>query len=1105
MLFATLLLTAVLARPELAPAPRPAQEAAQPPKKFEKGGFRKKGFGGERPAESAAPSAPGEAMPGGLVRMRSLGPALTSGRISGFAVDPKDRSKYYVAVASGGVWKTTNAGTTWTPLFDTQGSFSIGYIALDPKNSDVVWVGTGERNNQRSVGYGDGVYKSTDGGRTWTHLGLKASEHIAKIVVHPTESDTVFVASQGPLWSAGGDRGLYKTTDGGKTWSRILETDEHTGVTDFVIDPKNPDVIVAATHQRRRHVFTIIHGGPGSAIHRTEDGGKTWTKITAGLPKDVDLGRIGLASAPSDPKTLYATVEAAKGQGGIHRSTDFGKTWEKRNGFDQQGQYYSHVVVDPVNKDRIYVMGVSIMVSSDGGGSLSGLPSTFKHVDNHDIWVDPKDPKYYLVGCDGGIYESFDRGQNWLFKANLPVTQYYDVGVDQNPASGPFYHIYGGTQDNFTFGGPVRTRSISGIANSDWYVVQGGDGFHVKVSPDDPNIVFAESQYGGLVRFDRRTGGRTDVRPLPPPGTAPLRWNWDSPLMISPHNPKRVYFAAQFLFRSDDRGSSWSMVSPDLTRQIDRDKLPVMDKVWGPDAVFRHGSTSPYGNIVSLAESMKTEDLLYVGTDDGLIQVTEDGGKNWRKVEKFPGVPERTYVSKLVASQHAADTVFAAFDNHKMGDFKPYLLKSTDAGKSWTSIAGDLPERGTVYCLVEDHVNPDLLFCGTEFGLFATWDGGKKWTKLPGLPTIQVKDLAIQKANTDLVIATFGRGFYVLDDYGPLREYTPELKAKAAHLFQPRDAYLYQQSSPLGGFGKGEQGAAYYTADNPTYGVTLQFHVKEAAKSLKQLREEKEKAGKDKEPAAPSAAVLQAEADEEPAVTTVVISNADGAVVRTLSAPTSAGLHRLVWDLRENATGMYAAPGKYTATLGRRVNGKYEKLAQVSFAVKPDPQYPLTAEQYAEMTAFSNQMRKLQRTMTGTMASVTDLLNRLEAVKTAADLLPLSEEPARQKVRGLLAEVKKVQRTLSGARGPAAAGRDEDAQPITLAQRISYAAAGGRGAIGPPTGTQKQAYETAGKLLAADLATLRRILEKDLPELERKIEAAGGPYIPGRLPVWDGK
>jgi photosystem II stability/assembly factor-like uncharacterized protein len=1105
MLLTSLLLSLAVAVPEPDPAPRTGQEAAQPPKKFEKGQGRKRGFG-EKTADAPTSSAGGEAMPLGLAKLRSIGPGLTSGRVSGFAVDPKDRAKYYVAVASGGVWKTLNAGTTWTPVFDTQGSFSIGYVALDPKNSDVVWVGTGERNNQRSVGYGDGLYKSTDGGRTWTHVGLKASEHIARIIVHPADSDTVFVAAQGPLWSAGGDRGLYKTTDGGKTWAKVLETDEHTGVTDFVIDPKNPDTIVAATHQRRRHVWTIIHGGPGSAIHRTEDGGKTWTKITAGLPKDVDLGRIGLASAPTDPKTLYATVEAAKGQGGIHRSTDFGKTWEKRNGYDQQAQYYSHVVVDPVNKDRIYVMNVSIMVSNDGGSTLSALPSSFKHVDNHDIWIDPKDPKYYLVGCDGGIYESFDRGQNWVFKSNLPVTQFYDVGVDQNAASGPFYHIYGGTQDNFTFGGPVRTRSVSGIANSDWYVVQGGDGFHVKVAPDDPNIVFAESQYGVLVRYDRRTGSRTDVRPLPPPGTPPLRWNWDSPLMISPHDPKRLYFAAQFLFRGDNYGDSWTMVSPDLTRQLDRDKLPVMGKLWGPDAVFRHGSTSPYGNIVSLAESFKTEGLLYVGTDDGLIQVSEDGGKNWRKGEKFPGVPERTYVSKLVASQHAADTVFAAFDNHKMGDFKPYLLKSTDAGKSWTSIAGDLPDRGTVYCLAEDHVNPDLLFCGTEFGLFVTWDGGKKWSKMPGLPTIQVKDLAIQKANTDLVVATFGRGFYVLDDYGPLREYTPELKNKPAHLFKPRDAYLYQQSAPLGGFGKGEQGAAYYTAENPTYGVTLQFYIKEAPKTLKQLREEKEKAGKDKEPAPPSAADLQAEADEEPASGSLVISNADGAVVRSYSAPTAAGLHRQVWDLRENNTGVYAAPGRYTATLGRRVNGKYEKLATVEFAVKPDPQYPLTPEQYGEMAAHSARMRKLQRTMTGTMASITDLLARLEAVKSAADLLPLSEEPSRLKVRELITEVKRIQRSLTGSRGAAAAaGRDEDAQAITLAQRISYAAAGGRGAIGPPTGTQKQAYETAGKILAAELDKLRRVLEKDLPELEKKIEAAGGPYIPGRLPVWDGK
>ncbi|MEO2089922.1 MAG: glycosyl hydrolase, partial [Gemmataceae bacterium] len=521
--------------------------------------------------------------------LRSIGPAVTSGRVAAFAVHPKDRSHFYAAVASGGVWKTTNGGTTWTPVFDTEGSYSVGAVTLDPQDANTVWVGSGENNSQRSVAYGDGVYRSTDGGKSWKNVGLKRSEHIARILVHPKNSDVVYVAAQGPLWGPGGDRGLFKTTNGGKSWERVLFVDDDTGVTDVVMDPRNPDVLVAASYQRRRHVWTLVNGGPGSGVHRTTDGGKTWTKITAGLP-GVDLGRIGLAMAPSDPDTIYAQIEAAEKNGGIFRSTDSGKTWEKRNPFDSQAQYFCTPRVDPVNKDRLYVMNVVNQVSDDGGATLRALGEADKHVDSHDIWIDPADPKYYLCGCDGGVYESHDAGKTWVFKANLPVTQFYDVGVDQNPKSGPFYHVYGGTQDNYTLGGPVRTRSTNGIVNADWYVVQGGDGFHCKVDPDDPDTVYAEYQYAGIVRFNRKTGNRVDIRPIAGKGEPPLRWNWDSPFIISPHNSKRLYFAANKLFRTDDRGDSWTAVSPDLTRQLDRDRLKVFGKIQSPEAVAKNVS-----------------------------------------------------------------------------------------------------------------------------------------------------------------------------------------------------------------------------------------------------------------------------------------------------------------------------------------------------------------------------------------------------------------------------------------------------------------------------------------------------------------------------------
>ena len=1060
-------------------------------------------------------------LPLSALKPRLVGPAVTSGRVVGFAVHPQDRSHYYVAVASGGVWKTTNAGTTWTPIFDGEGSYSIGVVVLDPKNPNTVWVGTGENNSQRSVGYGDGVYKSTDGGRSWQNVGLKQSEHIGKILIDPRDSDTVYVAAQGPLWGPGGDRGLYKTTDGGKTWNQVLKIDENTGVTDVVLDPRNPDVLIAASYQRRRHVWTIINGGPGSAIHRSTDGGKTWKKTTAGLPAG-DLGRIGLAVAPSDPSTVYAIVEAAE-NGGIHRSTDFGVSWEKRNPFSAQSQYYAHLVVDPVNKDRLYAMNVLVQVSDDGGKTLAPLGERFKHVDNHELWIDPKNPDYYLLGCDGGIYESFDRAANWHFKPNLPVTQFYDVACDE---AGPFYHVYGGTQDNFTLGGPARNRSATGITNADWFVTQGGDGFHCKVDPTDPNTVYSEFQYGGLCRFDRRTGQRVQIQPQAAPGQPPLRWNWDSPLIISPHDPRRLYFAANILFRSDDRGDSWKPVSPDLTRQLDRDKLAVMGKVWGPDAVFKHGSTSFYGNCVALAESPKKDGLIYVGTDDGLIQVADGAG--WRKVESFPGVPDRTYVSKLVASQHDPLTVYASFDNHKNGDFAPYLLKSTDAGKTWASIAGDLPARGTVYCLAEDHVDPDLLFCGTEFGLFVTVDGGKKWQRIKnGLPTIQVKDLAVQRPMNDLVIGTFGRGIYVLDDYSPLRQLKKtETLAKDA-LLPVRDAVLFIPASPYGGQGKAFQGASFYTADNPPLGATFTYHLKEGLKTRKQKRKDAEKeAAKANKPAAyPTPDELRAEAEEEAPAVFVEIRDPDNTLVRTVFGPTAEGTHRVTWDLRDpsatlpapaprggpaedddddtpRGSGPLVVPGKYTARLFKRVGGEATLAAgPVEFNVVLDPLIAVGPGDLAAQVKFHREVLRLQRAVTGAANVSTEVGTRLEQIRRALDAAGKADEGSKKEVRAMIARNRDIQRALRGDN--VLRGRNENV-PVSIGERVQVAGGSAARYLGKPTGTQQEAYAAAGKEFAAELAKLRQLAETDLPALEKKLDRFDAPWTPGRLPTWDG-
>ncbi len=1047
-------------------------------------------------APAQAPAAE-KAPPVNTFRLRSIGPAVTSGRVVGFAVDPSDRAKYFVAVASGGVWKTVNAGTSWTPVFDGEGSYSIGCVVLDPKNPDTVWVGTGENNSQRSVAYGDGVYKSIDGGRSWTNMGLKASEHIGNIVIDPRDSNVVYVAAQGPLWGPAGDRGLFKTTDGGKTWNKILNIDENTGVTDLVIDPRNPDIIHAASYQRRRHVWTLINGGPGSGIHRSTNGGKTWKKLGGGLPGG-ELGRIGLASAPTDPDTIYAIIESANNSGGIFRTTNNGITWSKRNPFDQQGQYYSHLVVDPVNKDRLYVMSVFNQVSDDGGATLSNLGDANKHVDNHEIWIDPKNPSYYLVGCDGGIYESFDNGRNWHFKSNLPVTQFYDIGVDQNPASGPFYHVYGGTQDNYTLGGPVRTRSSHGITNADWYVVQGGDGFHCKVDPTDPNTVYGEYQYGGLCRFDRKTGNSVDIQPKTGPGEPPLRWNWDSPLTISPHNPKRLYFAANILFRSDDRGDSWTAVSPDLTRQINRNMLPVMGKVWPPEAVAKNVSTSFYGNCVALAESMKKEGLIYVGTDDGLIQVTEDGGKNWRKIETFPGVPEKTYVSKIVTSQHDANTLFAAFDNHKNADFKPYLLKSTDAGKTWTSIAGDLPERGTVYCLAEDHVNPNLLFCGTEFGLFVTFDSGKKWHRMKnGLPTIQVKDLVIQKANDDLVVGTFGRGFYVIDDFSPMRHIGSPAK-KGAEIFPVKETFQYVRSSQYGGGTKAFQGESLYTAENSPFGSTFTIRINQAPpKSLKQKRKEAEKeAEKAGKPIPyPTPEQLRAELEEPSASNTLIITDRNDEIVQRLSCPTGEGVYRITWNLRDAGAGggrggfgFMVVPGAYKVQVVQSVKGESKPLSDVvSFLVQPDPLATLTGPDYAEIAAFNKQLKQLQKTMQAVSTAAGEVSSKVDTLKNALRGAPKAMPEVDKALFTIEEKLAEIQRQLNGDR--TLAGQNENV-PDSIRAAVRGATSPHMGAIAKPTGTQKELLASSTKALAG-VSTGIKALDKEAAGVEEKLKAAG--------------
>ena len=733
------------------------------------------------------------------LKWRSVGPALTSGRISDLAVNPNKPFEYYVAVASGGVWKTSNWGLDYKPVFDNEASYSIGCVTVDPNNSNIVWVGTGENNNQRSVAYGDGIYKSVDGGNSWKNMGLKNSEHIGNILVHPENSDVVFVSAYGPLWSKGGDRGIYKTEDGGVSWNKILNVDEHTGFSEIHMDPRNPDVLYAASHQRRRHVYTYVGGGLGSGLHKSTDGGSTWKKINKGLPS-VELGRIGLDISDANPEIIYAIVEASQRKGGFYKSNDRGETWVKQSGKSTSGNYYQEIFADPIDEDVVYVMDTWMSVTHDGGKTFKNVGEDYKHVDNHAMWINPRNNSHWLVGCDGGIYETFDSGKKWDFKKNLPVTQFYKVAVDN---AEPFYNIYGGTQDNFSLGGPSRVNNSHGISNQDWFITHGGDGFESQVDPENPNIVYAQSQYGWLVRYDKLSGEEVGIKPIARKGELDYKWNWDAPLAVSKHRSGRLYFAANKVFKSDDYGNSWDVISDDLSRQIDRNKLKVYDRVLSMDAVEKNGSTSPYGTIVALSESPIDPDLISIGTDDGLIQITDNGGETWREIDNIDGAPNQSYVNSIYLSQHDVNVMYVSFNHHKYGDFKPYIFKSEDKGNTWESISNNLPERGSVYSIEEDHVDSGLIFCGTEFGVFFSPNSGGRWKQLSnGLPTIAVRDIAIQQRENDLILGTFGRGFYVLDDYSVLREIENNEVADKPKLYDVRNALMWEKAAPLGLPGK---------------------------------------------------------------------------------------------------------------------------------------------------------------------------------------------------------------------------------------------------------------------------------------------------------------
>lgn len=1078
--------------------PPPANEAEKPPERFSAATFS------------------------GL-KFRNIGPAMMSGRIADIELHPQDPATWYVGVGSGGVWKTQNAGTTWTPVFDSQPSYSIGAMTLDPQNPDVIYVGTGENVGGRHVGYGDGLYRSADAGKTWTNIGLKGTEHISEIIVHPKDSNVIFVAAQGPLWNKGGERGLYKSTDGGKTWKAVLAAGPWTGVTDVVMDPREPNRLYAATWQRHRTVAAYVGGGPETALHKSEDGGETWTKLAGGLPSG-NLGKIGLAISPQNPDVVYAAIELERRTGGVWRSDNRGASWSKMSDTVSGGtgpHYYQELYASPHKFDQIYLANVQTLISDDGGRNFRPINTRNIHVDHHALAFRKDDPDYLLVGSDGGLYESWDYAQNWRFIGNLPVTQFYKVAVDD---AVPFYNVYGGTQDNSSQGGPSRTDNRHGIRNSDWFITVFADGHQPATEPGNPNIVYSHWQEGNLVRFDKITGEVVHIQPQAKPGEPAERFNWDAPILVSAHDPKRIYHASYRVWRSDNRGDAWRAISGDLTSNQDKMTTRLMDRQWSWDAVWDMTAMSAFATITSLAESPVDENILYAGTDDGLIQATSDGGATWTAIRasSLPGVPAEAFVNDIRADLFDANTVYVALDNHKNGDYRPMLYKSTDRGRSWRSIAGDLPDRHLVWRVVQDHVNRNLLFAATEFGIFFTVDGGGKWVELTGgMPTISIRDVTIQRRENDLVGASFGRSFFVLDDYTPLRSIDRAALEREALLFQPRKAWWYIEQHPIGFSPGGSLGDDLYRAPNPPFGAVFTYHLADGLKSAKDIRQEREKPlvkdGRDTP--FPGFAAVDAELRAVDPEIWLTVRDSGGNVVRRLKGPSGRGFHRIAWDLRTPAvqtvpagggggpqgagssadatepSGFLVAPGNYSVQLSKMVDGVMTDLSEpLRFEVQRMREGALPGTAPAQAAAFWQELSLFQRDLGAVNAALGAARTRVNQLRTAVQRTQAAPGGLDTQWRSLKAAYDALDLQVNGS---TAADQIGVPVPATLGQRLQSLLVSTANATYGPTATQREQYDFARTEFADVRTRLKAMIETDIPALERAITAAGGPAIAG--------
>ncbi|MFT6338056.1 MAG: photosystem II stability/assembly factor-like uncharacterized protein [Halioglobus sp.] len=1048
------------------------------------------------------------------LKFRDIGPALMSGRIADVVINPADESQWYVAVGSGGVWKTDNAGNTFTPIFDGEDCYSTGCVTIDPSNDQVIWVGTGENVGGRHASFGCGVYRSGDGGSTWTNMGLPNSEHISKIIVHPDNSNVVWVASQGPLWSKGGERGIYKSTDGGTSWTRTLGNAEWTGATELVMDHTNPSILYAATWDRHRTVAAYMGGGPGSGLHKSVDGGDTWTKLTSGLPES-NMGKIGLTISPQKSNVLYAAIELDQTKGAVYKSTNSGASWTKMSDAVSGAtgpHYYQELYACPHNFDRLYLMDVRVQVSDNGGKTFRRLSEKNKHSDNHAIAFKASDPDYIMLGTDGGLYESYDLAANWRFFANLPLTQFYKIAVDD---AEPFYNVYGGTQDNSTEGGPSRTDNIQGIDNGDWKVVLNWDGHQPATEPGNPNILYGQRQQGTLARIDMKTGQVVDVQPQPGANEDYERFNWDAPILVSPHSPTTIYFASQRLWKSENRGDKWTALSGDLTRDQSRIEMPIMGKQQSSDNAWDLKAMSNYNTITSIAESPVKKDLLYIGTDDGLLHVSPDGGANWSKSEVssvLPDCPKRAYVNNIIADLYDENTVYIALDNHKEGDYKPYIYKSTNQGKSWKSIANNLPSRNLVWRIVQDHVDKDLMFIGTEFGIYFTKNGGQKWTQLKGgLPTISFRDLIIHRRDNDLICGSFGRSIYIFDNIEVFRNTDDEMLESEASLLDAGKGLWYIPRSSLGfSPGVGNLGADYFMAENPAFGSVFTYYLKDGYKTKKELRQEAEKDNSTTK--FPGWDALDQEITDPTDRMWFTIKNGSGEVVRKISGPVKKGFHRLAWDLRYPAPntialnpekrgewdsgpqGSLVAPGTYTVAMSKEIDGVItDFVGEKSFEVVPLHSNSLPGSTIEETTSFWKKYDNTTRDVTATRFKMGNTITKVKAIERALAQTPSSNADLSTTYKSVVDKMNSVSNQLYGSATKRQIG--EKTRPTIGDRLFAVSRVVGESTYGP-TETSKEVLQIINTELREINSQLGDI-KVNISNLAKNILTAGGPMIEG--------